>query len=106
MKTLLLVLLLSLVGSANTQMKVESKTLLHTYSHKPSMKLKKQRELRALAKVTKDEAIQIASTLCHEDVTAQKLSNRGQLLYYRIFTTNCKVEVNALDGKIISKVVL
>jgi len=106
MKVLLFTLLLSLISSANTQLKVDSMTKLHTYNHKPSIKLKKQREFRSLVKIKKNEAIQIAVSLCNEDTKAHKLTHRGQLLFYRIYTQNCKVEINALDGAVISKVLL
>lgn len=106
MKALLFTLLLSLISSANTQLKVDSMTKLHTYNHKPSIKLKKQREFRSLVKIKKNEAIKTAISLCNEDAKAHKLTHRGQLLFYRIYTQNCKVEINALDGAVISKVVL
>jgi len=80
MKALLFTLLFTLISSANTQLKVDSMTPLHTYNHKPSAKLK--------------------------NVKSYKLTHKRQLLFYRIYTQNCKIEINALDGAIISKVSL
>ena len=106
MKALLFTLLFSLISSANTQLKVDSMTPLHTYNHKPSIKLKKQRELRSLAKVKQQEALKIAASLCDQEVTSYKLTHRRQLLLYRVYTQAYKIEINALDGAVISKAVL
>lgn len=106
MKKLITILLFSLISSANAQLKVDSMTPLHTYNHKPSIKLQKQRKLRSLAKIKQKEAIDIAITLCNQSVIASKLTHRGQLLYYRMYTKACKIEINALDGAIISKELL
>lgn len=81
-------------------------TPLRTYNHKPTIKLQKKRQLRSLARIKENEAREIALSHCVENVTSSKLKHRGQLLYYRIYTENCKIEINALDGAIVSKVLL
>ena len=106
MKTLLFTILFSLVSTASIQVKVDSMTPLHTYNHKPSIKLKKQREFRTLAKIKKNEAVEIATSSCNQDVQSYKLTHKRQLLFYRMYTKSCKIEINALDGAIISKVIL
>lgn len=106
MKTLLFTLLFSLISFANTQMKVNSMTPLHTFNHKLSIKLKKQGKLRSFANIKQKEALNIAASQCNQDIISHKLTHKGQLLFYRIYTKNCKVEINALDGAIISKVLL
>lgn len=106
MKKLVTILLFSLISSANTQLKVDSMTPLHIYNHKPSVKLAQQRKLKSLARINKKEAISIAVSICKEDVTINKLTHRGQLLFYRIYAKDCKIEINALDGAIISKELL
>ena len=85
---------------------VESINPLHTYNHKPSIQLKKQRQLRSLAKIKKNEAKAIAVSHCHQNVKSDLLTHKKQLLFYRMYTKNCKIEINALDGAIISKVLL
>ena len=106
MKTLLFTILLSVIISANTQQKVSSMTPLRTYNHKPTVKLQKKWQLQSLAKIKENEAQEIAVSHCTQNVTSSKLKHRGQLLYYRIYTENCKIEINALDGAIVSKVLL
>lgn len=106
MKALLFTLLFSLISSANTQLKVDSMTPLHTYNHKLSIKLKKQGKLRSLANVKQQEALKIAASHCKHDIKSNKLTHRGQLLFYRIYTQDCKIEINALDGAVISKELL
>jgi len=104
MKALLYIIVFSVIGSANTQLMVEGTIQLHTYNHKLSLKLKKQRQLRQLAKVTREEARKMAATYCNEDVISHRLTHKGQLLFYRSYTENCEIEINALDGSVISKV--
>jgi uncharacterized membrane protein YkoI len=92
------------MGSANTQLMVDSTIPLRTYNHKLSLKLKKQSQLRQLAKIKYEEARKIAASCCKEDVISHRLTHKGQLLFYRIYTENCEIEINALDGSIISKI--
>jgi hypothetical protein len=106
MKVLLFILLFSLVGFANTKTQIKTDKILHSYNHKPSIKLKQQRELRALAKISKNDAKKITASVCHEKINVLTLTHKKQLLYYRIYTDHCKLEINALDGMIISKVIL
>lgn len=103
MKKLVTILLFSLISSANSQLKVDSTTQLRTYNHKLSIKLKKQRKLRSLAKIKQKEAHNIVASFCNQNVISSRLTHRGQLLFYRIYTKGCKVDINALDGAIISK---
>ena len=104
MKSLLYIIVFSVIGAANTQLMVDNTIPLHTYNHKLSLKLKKQRELRQLTKIKYEEAREMAALYCKENVISQKLTHKGQLLFYRSHTKNCKVEINALDGALISKV--
>ena len=104
MKALLYIIVFSVIGSASTQLMVDSTIQLHTYNHKLSLKLKKQRQLRQLAKITKEEARKMAASYCKEDVISHRLTHKGQLLFYRSYTENCEIEINALDGAIISKI--
>jgi len=104
MKALLYIIVFSVMGSANTQLMVDSTIQLRTYNHKLSLKLKKKRLLRQLAKIKKEEARKIAVSHCKEEVISLRLTHKGQLLFYRSYTENCKIEINALDGAIISKI--
>ena len=106
MKALFYIIIFSIIVSANTQLKVDSMTPLRSYNHKLTVKLQKQRQLRSLAKVKQDEAEKMAADLCDQKVRSYKLTHRGQLLFHRIYTDDCKVEINALDGSIISKIFL
>ena len=58
----------------------------------------------ALANIKYEEAQELASTYCKEKVISHRLTHKGQLLFYRSYTKNCEVEINALDGALISKV--
>ena len=104
MKILLYIVVFSVIGSANTQLMVDNSIQLHTYNHKLSLKLKKKKQLKRLANIKYEEAQKMAVAYCKEDVTSHRLTHKGQLLFYRSYTENCEVEINALDGALISKV--
>jgi len=104
MKALLYIIVFSVMGSANTQLMVDSTIQLRTYNHKLSLKLKKQRQLRQLAKIRYEESRKMAASHCKEEVISHRLTHKGQLLFYRSYTKNCEIEINALDGAIISKI--
>ena len=104
MKALLYIIVFSIMGSANTQIMVDDTIQLRTYNHKLSLKLKKQSLLRQLTKITKEEARKMAASYCKEDVISHRLTHKGQLLFYRSYTENCEIDINALDGTIISKI--
>lgn len=104
MKILLFTIVFSVICTANTQLMVDDAIPLHTYNHKSSLKLKKQIQLQQLARVKYEEAKKTAALYCRENVISQRLRHKGQLLFYRSYTENCKIEINALDGSIISKI--
>ena len=104
MKIIVVILLFStLCISKDKQALVESGIQLKNYNHRPSVKMQHTLKLKRLAKITMQEAKNISAALCNEDIVYQRLSHRGQLLYYINKTKHCTVEINALDGNIISK---
>ena len=107
MKILLGVILFSLLGLADSQqLKVDSSTPLQIYNHRPNVQLQHQQKLRRLSNIKPEAAKQIARKACNaQEISYLKLKHRGQLLFYRITTKYCAVEINALDGAVISKTV-
>ena len=105
MKILSWTILFPIVVLANTeQLKVDSSISLRSYNHRPNVQLQYKQKLRRLSKVKPEEAKQIAVKICDTDeLYSQKLKHRGQLLFYRIAMKQCTVEINALDGAVISK---
>ena len=105
MKTLVAILLLSTLCISNDKPAlVENGISLKNYNHKPSVKLQHKLKLKRLSKITSKMAKDITVKICNEPVVYQKLTHKGQLLYYLNRTKQCVVKVNALDGTIISKV--
>jgi len=74
---------------------------IHTYNHRPSVKLAKERKMHKLHKVNEAEAKVIAEKACKEKTSRLKLTHRGTLLYYVAKSKSCEVHINALDGTII-----
>jgi len=104
MKILLYTIVLSVLSVGTEQVKVDSSTQLRSYNHRPSLAMKKETQLKYLAKVSKEEVEKIAKDICNEKVKSMSLTHKGQLLFYRVDTQNCKLEINALDAAIISKI--
>jgi hypothetical protein len=74
---------------------------IHTYNHRPSVKLAKKRNMHKLHKINEAEAKAIAEKICKEKISRLKLTHRGTLLYYIVKSKSCEVHINALDGTII-----
>jgi len=94
---------IAVVTSAE-QIKVRNDTPLSTYNHSPIAKMNYHQKLRRLSKVKMDQAKEIARKECNnQTIESQKITHRGQLLYYKITTQHCNIEINALDGAVIKK---
>jgi len=76
---------------------------LHTYNHRPSVKLKNKRKIYRLAKVDKAQAATVAKKETSEDVTSLRLRHQGKYLIYKITTEGHSLIINALDGTVIKK---
>ena len=86
------------------QIKVDNNIPLSTYNHAPIAQLYYHQKLRRLSKVTMNQAKEITRKECKEQIIkSQKITHRGQLLYYRITTQYCSIEINALDATVIKK---
>jgi len=105
MKNSIWIILFSIVVVTNAkQIKVSNDTPLMFYNHSPIAKLNYRQKLRQISKVKMDQAKEIARKKCNDQtIESQKITHRGQLLYYKITTQHCNIEINALDGAIIKK---
>ena len=85
------------------QLKVDNSIQLRSFNHRPSVRLQHRQKLRQLTKIGPKEAEGIAQKACDaEKIRSNRLTHKGQLLYYRIETDRCTVTINALDGAVIS----
>ncbi len=105
MKIVLCTIILSVLSVGNEQVKVDSSTQLRSYNHRPSLVMEKETQLRKLAKISKKEVEKIANDICNEEVKSVSLTHKGQVLFYSVYTQSCKLEINALDAAIISKII-
>lgn len=105
MKNSIWIIIFSIVAAANAeQVKVDNDTPLSTYNHSPIAKFRYHQKLRRLSKIKMDQAKDIARKECNDQtIESQKITHRGQLLYYKITTQHCNIEINALDGAVIKK---
>jgi len=106
MKTLVVILLFSTLCISNEKPAlVDNSIKLQNYNHTPSVKQQHKLKLKRLAKISSIEAKKITIKICNEPVVYQKLTHKGQLLFYLNITKHCAIKINALDGTIISKVI-
>jgi len=105
MKKSVWIIIFSLVIVMNAeQIKVDNDTPLWFYNHSPIAKMNYHQKLRQLSKVKSNQAKEIARKECNDKtIKSLKITHKGQLLYYKIRTQYCHIEVNALDGSIIKK---
>ncbi|UFH59569.1 hypothetical protein [Sulfurovum mangrovi] len=102
MKLPVLLLLSSLFVSAET-LSISEQQTLKTYNHKPSLKKTVERRMQKLAKVSKDEATEIASLYCAGEEINPKLTHKKRYLFYYVGTQSCQLYINALDGSLLSE---
>lgn len=76
---------------------------LHTYNHRPSVKMKNKRRIYKLAKVNKSQAKQIVKEETKEEVEFMKLTHHKKYLIYKVSTKQYDLTINALDGTVIKK---
>lgn len=103
MKALLLFSIFSIMVLANQQAMVDSSIRLKSYNHRLSIQMEKENLLKRLAKIDGEKAQKIAKDICKEPMRSLELTHKGQLLFYHIYTQHCKVNINALDGSVISE---
>jgi hypothetical protein len=100
MKLPILLLLSSLFVSAET-LSISEQQTLKTYNHRPSLKKTVERRMQRLAKVTEEEAIEIASLYCTGEDINPKLAHKKRYLFYYVDTKSCQLYINALDGSLL-----
>jgi len=95
--------ILLLSGCTQDQRLVEGATPLKHYNRRAAVGMKKAARLRGAAQLTSKQAETVATGICHAPVRKTRLHHRGQLLFYRVDTDKGRIEINALDGKVIKK---
>ena len=83
------------------EMTVSEHLKLHTYNNRPSLQLRADRQMQTLAKINKQNALQIARKVCLKGKIVIKLTHKNRLLFYIAKTPSCEVRINALDGSLI-----
>ena len=103
MKYLILLLApLFLVASQERLTPIEHGSI-HNYNKRPIVKMSKKNRMHKLHKVDEHAVATIVKAKTAEEVEDMKLLHSGSLLKYKIKTEHYLLEINALDGTIISK---
>lgn len=76
---------------------------LKTYNHRPSLKKTVDKRMTQMAKVSREEASQIAKPLCKMQEPTLKLMHEDRYLFYLASSGSCNVYINALDGSVLNR---
>lgn len=90
---------------AQTQSELNSYQMgqLNRFNSRAMVKISDEKKLRKFAKITKDEAAEIAVKECNlKERGYIRLKRYGRLLYYEINSPKGRVKINALDKKVIT----
>ncbi|MCF6309538.1 MAG: PepSY domain-containing protein [Sulfurimonas sp.] len=105
MKHLILLLTPLFVFATQSTLTPSEHNSIHGYNNRPIVKMGKKQKMHQLHKVDEQEAIKIVKNATHEDVARMKLIHSGNILKYKVTTKSYLVEINALDGEILKKII-
>ena len=103
MKYLILLLAPLFLFASQDRLSNSEHNSIHNYNNRPIVKMNKNQKMHRLHKVNEKEVAKITQDVTGEEFSDMKLLHSGNILKYYIKTKNYTLEVNALDGKIISK---
>ena len=93
----------TIISLGKIQVTVDDSIPLPSYNHRISLKMKKESQMKRLVRITPESLEKIAQNSCKEKPLSKRLLHKGQLLFYRVYTEKCVVDINAIDGAVISK---
>ncbi|MDD2368853.1 hypothetical protein [Sulfuricurvum sp.] len=76
---------------------------IHTSNARPSAQFQAKQEMHRIHKIDEKQLAQLVQKETGEEMTNEKLTHRGKILYYEVRTANYRLEVNALDGTFLKK---
>jgi len=103
MKPLWLMVMCTMISGGQAQMTVDDSISLQSYNHRMSLKMKKESQIKRLVRITPESLEKTVQRNCKEKAVSKRLLHKGQLLFYRVYTEKCVVDINVLDGAVISK---
>lgn len=105
MKTLLVLsaLILSLQAQS-AEMTVQEHMSVHNASSRPSVQLQQKQKMHQIHQIDEKQLAELVQKETNEAIISEKLTHRGEILYYDIRTKSYKLEVNALNGAFLKKV--
>ena len=103
MKSIFLLFLPLMVFATGETLTFREHMSIHNYNHRPSIKLKKKRQMYRLSKLNEQDAERITEKKTMEKSQSIRLTHRGKHLMFKVHTENYRLSINALDGTIIKK---
>ncbi|MDD2781514.1 hypothetical protein [Sulfuricurvum sp.] len=105
MKTLLtLITLIFALHAQSAEMTAREHMSIHTSNSRPSVQFQTKQKMHRIHKVDEKQLAQLVQKETKEAIVSEKLTHRGEILYYDVRTANYRLEVNALDGTVLKRV--
>ena len=105
MKILFVLGTLILVLHAQTaEMTAREHMTIDISNPRPSAQFQAKQEMHRIHNIDEKQLAQLVQKETGEEMTNEKLTHRDRILYYEVRTENYRLEVNALDGTILSRV--
>ncbi len=99
LSTLILVL-----QAQSAEMTAREHMSIHNSSSRPSVQLQAKQEMHRIHKIDEKQLAELVQKETGEAIISEKLTHRGEILYYDVRTANYRLEVNALDGTVLKRV--
>jgi hypothetical protein len=103
MKSIFLLFVPLMVFATGETLTFEEHMSIHNSNHRPSIKLKKKRQMHRLSKLNEQDAQSITKKETKEESQSIRLTHRGKHLMFKVHTENYLLSINALDGTIIKR---
>jgi len=103
MKSIFLLFVPLMVFATGETLTFEEHMSIHNSNNRPSIKLKKKRQMHRLSKLNEQDAERITKKETSEESQFIRLTHSSRYLIFKVYTENYRLSINALDGTIIKK---
>lgn len=96
--------LILVLHAQSAEMTAREHMSIHTSNPRHSVQLQAKQEMHRLHKVDEKQLAQLVQKETGEEIVSEKLTHRGEILYYDVRTANYRLDVNALNGTVLNRV--
>jgi uncharacterized membrane protein YkoI len=103
MKIIILTLIPLFALASSDSLNTTQYNSIHDYNNRPATNMQKRIKMHRLHKIDEEEAMKIAQKHTNEKVLKLRLTHKSNKLFYHIHTKSYELDINALNGEIITK---